>query len=272
MLDPEAGVPASGRKPMRPLWRVAVIDSEIELADTLMHHSFPLDWEVRLIERHTSIADLTAMRLNAIVVDIATVEETMRSERWAWLAQLAQALPQLAILVCTASASLSERVHGLSLGADDWLSTSCHPEELIARIERATTSRRPRLPPRESEPLTTGELHIRFDHQQVFVNGLSAQLTPREFEILTLLAATPGIVLPRGEIYSRLWGYTLAPGDRSVDVFIGKLRAKLKRISPGWEYLHTHFGVGYRFAAQLASESEDRAAAGDGTLFTSTRR
>jgi DNA-binding winged helix-turn-helix (wHTH) protein len=59
-------------------------------------------------------------------------------------------------------------------------------------------------------------------------------------------------VLEREEIYQRVWGYTMARGDRSVDVFVRKLRQKLEAISPGWRYVHTHFGVGYRFAAEPA--------------------
>ena len=54
-------------------------------------------------------------------------------------------------------------------------------------------------------------------------------------------------MLQREEIYQAVWGYAMAHGDRSVDVFVRKLRSKLQRSSPGWEYIHTHFGVGYRF-------------------------
>jgi DNA-binding winged helix-turn-helix (wHTH) protein len=62
-------------------------------------------------------------------------------------------------------------------------------------------------------------------------------------------------VLEREDIYQRVWGYTMARGDRSVDVFVRKLRQKLERISPGWRYVHTHFGVGYRFSPEpLAAE------------------
>ena len=57
-------------------------------------------------------------------------------------------------------------------------------------------------------------------------------------------------MLEREEIYSRLWGYTMVSGDRSVDVFVRKLRQKLEKASPNWRYIHTHFGIGYRFAAE----------------------
>jgi DNA-binding winged helix-turn-helix (wHTH) protein len=65
-------------------------------------------------------------------------------------------------------------------------------------------------------------------------------------------------VLQREEIYQRVWGYAMAHGDRSVDVFVRKLRQKLDRASPGWRYIHTHFGIGYRFAAEPAGAAAEQ--------------
>ena len=81
----------------------------------------------------------------------------------------------------------------------------------------------------------------------IFVGGQSLDLTRREFELLQLLSDAAGQVLQREEIYQRVWGYAMAHGDRSVDVFVRKLRQKLERVSPDWRYIHTHFGIGYRF-------------------------
>ena len=61
-------------------------------------------------------------------------------------------------------------------------------------------------------------------------------------------------MLRREEIYERVWGYAMAHGDRSVDVFVRKLRQKLRATSPSWSYIHTHFGVGYRFAPELEGD------------------
>jgi len=74
-------------------------------------------------------------------------------------------------------------------------------------------------------------------------------LTPREYELIALLAAAEGQVIERERIYQRVWGYGMVHGDRSVDVFVRNLRQKLERASPGWRYIHTHFGIGYRFDA-----------------------
>ena len=82
------------------------------------------------------------------------------------------------------------------------------------------------------------------------MGGESLELTRREFELLQVLADHGGKVLERDEIYQRVWGYAMIHGDRSVDVFVRKLRSKLQKRSPGWEYIHTHFGIGYRFDPQ----------------------
>ncbi|NLA67559.1 MAG: response regulator transcription factor, partial [Gammaproteobacteria bacterium] len=124
----------------------------------------------------------------------------------------------------------------------------CHPEELIARVE-AVARRRARSRAKDVTPaVSAGELTISAEQFQAFVGGASLELTRREFELLRLLATSPERVLERDDIYERVWGYAMARGDRSVDVFVRKLRKKLAVASPGWEYIHTHFGVGYRFS------------------------
>ena len=102
-----------------------------------------------------------------------------------------------------------------------------------------------------------GELEIRTDQFQAFVAGASVDLTRREFEVLQLLAQAEGKVLQREEIYQAVWGYAMAHGDRSVDVFIRKVRQKLEKASPDWSYIHTHFGVGYRFDPERRGEGAE---------------
>ena len=87
--------------------------------------------------------------------------------------------------------------------------------------------------------MTAGEVEIRSDRFQAFVGERSIDLTRREFELIELLASAEGRVLEREEIYSRLWGYTMVRGDRSVDVFVRKLRQKLEKASPELA-LHPH--------------------------------
>jgi DNA-binding response OmpR family regulator len=186
------------------------------------------------------------MRLNALVVD----PEVIGPQAWNYLEKVCERMPGLGVIVCTGPSTVAQRVRGLRLGADDWLTKPCHPEELLARVEAVVRRRRHSDPRVASDSKLIGEVEIRADRFQAFVNGVSVDLTRREFELIELLSAAAGQVLPREEIYQRVWGYAMAHGDRSVDVFVRKLRSKLERHSPDWRYIHTHFGIGYRLQAE----------------------
>ena len=183
------------------------------------------------------------MRVNALVMDLAL----LGPGSWEFLERVSAALPGLGIVVCTGRSSVSQRVRGLRAGADDWVTKPCHPEEVLARVEGVVRRRKRAAAGVDSGPLRAGELEIRSDQFQAFVHSRSVDLTRREFEVLQLLAQAEGKVLQREEIYQAVWGYAMAHGDRSVDVFIRKVRQKLEKASSQWSYIHTHFGVGYRF-------------------------
>ena len=153
------------------------------------------------------------------------------------------------MIVCTGPSSVAQRVRGLRLGADAWITKPCHAEELICVVEAAVRRHRRTEMPALEESTSFGEITMRPDLYQAYVNDVSLELTAREFEILHLLTGSDR-VLRREEIYERVWGYAMAHGDRSVDVFVRKLRQKLRTGSPQWSYIHTHFGVGYRFTPE----------------------
>jgi len=226
--------------------RVAVIDTDSGFLHVLGKRFERVGWQQRVLASPVPVEDLVAMRLSALVLDVAV----LGPQCWEYLEKVATRMPGLGILVCTGQSSVAQRVRGLRLGADDWVGKPCHPEELMARIEAVVRRRRRAEPQQQRGPRVSGELEIRGDQFQAFVGGVSAELTKREFELIDLLAAAEGRVLEREEIYQRVWGYAMARGDRSVDVFVRKLRQKLDRASPGWRYIHTHFGVGYRFSPE----------------------
>ena len=228
--------------------RIAVIDTDSGFLQVLTKRLERLGWEHRVLASTVPIETVIAMRLSAVVVDLGA----LGPHGWEYLEKLSVGLPGLGVVVCTGQSTVAQRVRGLRMGADDWLTKPCHPEELIARVE-AVVRRRRRTEARASGgPVLAGEIAIRADRFQAFVAGASIDLTRREFELIELLASAEGRVLEREEIYQRVWGYAMARGDRSVDVFVRKLRQKLEKASPGWRYIHTHFGVGYRFAPEAA--------------------
>jgi DNA-binding response OmpR family regulator len=238
-MSMEHGTPA-------PPLRLAVIDTDSGFLRVLDKRLERLGWQHRTLASAVPVDAIVAMRLSALVVDLAI----LGPGAWDYLHRVCTELPGLGVIVCTGQSTVAQRVRGLRLGADDWLGKPCHPEELIARVEAVVRRRRQADARQERDPVEAGELEIRSDRFQAFVNGRSVDLTRREFELIELLAASDGRVLEREEIYQRVWGYAMARGDRSVDVFVRKLRQKLEKVSPGWRYIHTHFGVGYRFSAE----------------------
>jgi DNA-binding response OmpR family regulator len=230
--------------------RLAIIDSDTGFLQVLGKRLEGMGWQHRVLASPVPLDAMVALRLNAVVVDLAV----LGPQGWSYLDKLCARLPGLGVIVCTGQSSVAQRVRGLRLGADDWVTKPCHPEELIARIE-AVVRRRKRADVRvETGPVSVGEVEIRADQFQAFVGGTSAELTRREFELIQLLAEAEGQVLQREEIYQRVWGYAMVHGDRSVDVFVRKLRSKLEKASPSWRYIHTHFGIGYRFSAEPAAD------------------
>ena len=204
-----------------------------------------LGWDHTIVSSPVTPEALVRMRLNALILDVSVIGP----DCWAYLEQVCARLPGLAVIVSTGPSSVAQRVRGLRLGTDAWVTKPCHPEELICVVEAALRRHRRRELAVLDPPTTAGQLTIRSDLHQVYVGERSTELTAREFEILQLLSRSDR-VLRREEIYERVWGYAMAHGDRSVDVFVRKLRQKLRATSPGWSYIHTHFGVGYRFRAQ----------------------
>jgi DNA-binding response OmpR family regulator len=101
-----------------------------------------------------------------------------------------------------------------------------------------------------SHAMRCANLEILESGLQLFADGRPIDLTSREFQVLVALAERRNRVVPRSELYELVWRRRMAYRDRSVDVFVRKLRLKLQAACPGWLYIHTHFGVGYRFAPE----------------------
>ena len=97
------------------------------------------------------------------------------------------------------------------------------------------------------EVFAVGELEIRPADHLAFANGRALSLSVRELDVLAALARHEGRIVSREELYETVWGAPLRPDDRSVDVYVHKLRSKLAAALPEWAFIHTHFGFGYRF-------------------------
>jgi DNA-binding response OmpR family regulator len=150
------------------------------------------------------------------------------------------------IVVVSARGTEHDRVHALELGADDYLVKPFSMKELVARVGAAARRGVRAQEPRRGEPLEIEELRLDPANVQAYVDGVSAELTPTEFRLLYALALQRGRVVTRDELLQKVWGRRATHRDRTVDVFVRKLRAKIDDRAPRHAFLHTRYGVGYK--------------------------
>lgn len=111
-----------------------------------------------------------------------------------------------------------------------------------------------KVEPGLEDALRAGPLEVRVAGHIAYADGRPLLLTPRELAVLTVLVRSADAVVTRDELYAQVWGHRRAPRDRSVDVYVRRLRAKLREALPGWTFIHTHFSFGYRLSAQRSQD------------------
>ncbi len=149
------------------------------------------------------------------------------------------------VIMLTAKGEETDRIVGLSVGADDYLTKPFSPRELVARIKAALRRLRQQAGPEQADVLALDGLRINKDSRQVWVNGELVDLTATEFDLLLALTDHRGMVLSRDQLLDKIWGHDYYGEIRVVDVHIGHIRQKI-----GEEYIATVRGVGYRFEGE----------------------
>src|ERR687886_457102 len=150
------------------------------------------------------------------------------------------------ILVVSARGTEHDRVHALEIGADDYLVKPFSMKELVARVQAAARRGVRAQPEQRGDAIELEELRIDPREVQAYVDGASASLTPTEFRLLYALALDRGRVVTRDELLQRIWGRRETHRDRTVDVFVRRLRDKIDRPAPRHSFIQTRFGVGYK--------------------------
>ena len=150
------------------------------------------------------------------------------------------------IVMLTARATEQDKLSGLDLGADDYMTKPFSPGELMARV-RAVLRRVQKIPYPAQQEAVFGEMHIDFLRREVTVGGKSANLTPAEFRLLAALVTESGRVFERPELIDKAFGSYFEGFERTIDVHIANLRRKVEPDPKRPRYIKTVYGVGYKF-------------------------
>ncbi|GED67796.1 DNA-binding response regulator [Brevibacillus reuszeri] len=151
------------------------------------------------------------------------------------------------IIMLTAKDEEFDRVLGLELGADDYVTKPFSPRELVARIRAILRRMQPKVKVEEEvlRPLVFDQLTIDLDKREIMAAGEKVSFRPKEFDLLVQLAKSPGSVLSREQLLEQVWGFDYFGDARTIDVHIKKIRQRLDKLP--YECIHTVWGIGYKF-------------------------
>lgn len=188
-----------------------------------------------------ALAAVRGSALNLVVLDIMLPD----IDGWEVCREI-RAISDVPIVMLTARESDEDKIVGLELGADDYVTKPFKPRELVARVKAVL--RRARTAPIEAEGRTLdfGELTINLDKREVRLNSEVVTLRVKEYDLLVELASKPGFVFKREQLLQDVWGYDFFGESGTIDVHVRRLRAKLNDDSANPRFIETVWGVGYR--------------------------
>ena len=223
--------------------KVLIVEDDAVIAEGMARHLASAGFDPVVVGKgEQGLARLRFEHPDVVVLDL------MLPERDGWSVIEAARAEGIStpIVVVSARGTEHDRVHALDLGADDYLVKPFSMKELVARVRAASrrATRRDEAP--RGEAIDIEELRIDPREVQAFVDGESAELTPTEFRLLYQLALERGRVVTRDELLQKIWGRRETHRDRTVDVFVRRLRDKIDRRASQHTFIQTRYGVGYR--------------------------
>ncbi len=232
--------------PPTPRHLILVVEDNSLIAEFIVNHLQADGFDTAVAESgERALEMLKTLRPALIVLDVVLdgidgfeVCRTIRQSAFTNLAPVAN----VPVLMLTARAEEADRIDGFNAGVDDYVVKPFNPEELCARIKailRRTSGASPTL-------LHVGDITIDPLQRTVHANGTALDLTPKEFDLLHLLASHPGQVVSRTHMLQHVWGYTYDGNTRTVDVHIERLREKLEAQAMCASAIKTEWGIGYR--------------------------
>jgi DNA-binding response OmpR family regulator len=237
---------------MHGMAKVLIIEDDDVIAQGMARHLTAAGFDaVGVANGETGLARLRYERPDVCVLDLMLPG----IDGWRVIEQARGEGIGTPIVVVSARGTEHDRINALELGADDYLVKPFSMKELVARV-RAAARRGVRAEEEQrGGPLEIEELRISPNDVQAYVHGESAELTPTEFRLLYTLALSRGRVVTRDELLQRIWGRREGHRDRTVDVFVRKLRDKIDRRARDHTFIQTRYGVGYKLDPEIKVKS-----------------
>lgn len=222
---------------------VLVVDDEAKILEIVKAYLQKEGYAVLTAERGEAALNLAA-KANPDLIVLDLMLPDINGED---ICRRLRQTSQVPILMLTAKVSEEERVAGLAMGADDYLTKPFSPRELVARVGAILRRARGGLEAQKKMSFLCGRLSIDLERHEVIVDEAPVQLTPNEFKLLVTLATYPGRVYSRFELVNRVQGYDFDGYERTMDAHIKNLRQKIEADPKNPEFVLTVYGVGYKF-------------------------
>ncbi|MCX7711994.1 MAG: response regulator transcription factor [Clostridia bacterium] len=221
--------------------KILVVDDEAPICDLLKINLESEGYEVAIaFDGRDALKKVESFKPDLMILDVMLPEINGFE-----ICKRVTAERPIPIIMLTAKSDLVDKVLGLELGADDYITKPFHPRELIARVKvlfrRISSDKNT-----PSKILENGPLTLEPDKRQVLLSGAELDLSVKEYDLLYFLLSNLDQVFSREVLLDRVWGYDFAGDTRTVDVHIQRLRKKLKCDNPAMDMIHTVFGVGYK--------------------------
>lgn len=227
--------------------KILVVDDEENVSGLLKLYLEAEGFIVHIAEDGLMALELAQkINLDLIILDI------MLPFKDGW--QVAQELRKdmdTPIIMLSAKGGETDKILGLNLGGDDYVTKPFSPGELTARVKAIL--RRMKTEVHDRDVLKFPQLVIDFSKYEIYADGVKIVTTPKEVELMWLLANSPGIVFTRERLLDKIWGYDYLGDSRTVDTHIKRLRRKIEK-GQTYFYLHTVWGVGYKFEVMKNEE------------------
>ena len=226
--------------------RILIVDDDKDLCALIQKCIRQEGFEAASV--HTGVEGLQKLRESCYAFDLVILDIMLPGANGFQVLSELRRESDIPVLMLTAKDSETDKVSGLRMGADDYLTKPFSLQELLARVQSLV--RRYTGFYRTAETLHVGKLCLNTSERSVTVDGNAVELTSREFDLLLFLAQHPGQVFTKKQIYTQVWQDDYAFDDNNIMAFISKLRKKIEPDAEHPSYIQTVRGVGYRFAKE----------------------